>query len=92
MKNMMDTLPCTILSNPQVNTEQPFTMTFGVRIHGDTMEAMFMGEFARQLQNNIRPGDHGVIREALIDRDRVAFTFMHLEPETAIGRNVDITC
>lgn len=86
----MDMIPCTILSSPVVNTEQPFTMTFGVSIHGDTMEAMFMGEFARQLKNNILSGDKGVIREATIHGDKVAFTFMHLTPETAIGRNVDV--
>lgn len=88
----MDNILCTILSNPVVNTEQPFTMTFGVHIHGDTMEAMFMGEFARTLKNNIRPGDKGVIREATVHGDKIAFTFMHLEPKTAVGRNVDITC
>ena len=85
----MDNIPCTILSNPIIETEQPFMMSFGVSIHGDTVEAMFIGEFARQLKNNIRPGDHGVIREALVEKGRVAFTFMHLDPHTAVGRNVD---
>ena len=87
--NTMDMIPCTILSTPVIETEQPFIMTFGVSIHGDTVEAMFMGEFARQLKTTIRPGDKGMIREALVERGRVAFTFMHLEPETALGRNVD---
>jgi len=87
--NTMDMVPCTILSRPVINTEQPFTMLFGVSIHGDTMEAMFMGEFARQLKNNIRPGDKGVIREATVQGDKIAFTFIHLDPKTANGRNVD---
>ena len=86
----MDMIPCTILSNPVINTEQPFTMTFGVKIQGDTMEAMYMGEYARQLKNNIRSGDKGIIREATVHGDKIAFTFMHLEPETAIGRNLDV--
>ena len=85
----LDNVPCTILSAPVVNTEQPFTMTFGISIQGDTMEAMFMGEFARQLKNNIRSGDKGVIREATVHGDKIAFTFMHLEPSTAMGRNVN---
>lgn len=90
--NTFDKLPCTILSVPVVETEQPFMMTFGIRINGDTMEAAFIGEFARQLKNNIRPGDKCVIREATVQGDKIAFTFMHLEPSTAIGRNLDIVC
>ena len=85
-----DTVPCTILSDAVVNTEQPFTMTFDVRINGDQMEAMFMGEFARQLRNNVRVGDRGVIREATVHGNRIAFTFMHLEPDTALGRNLNM--
>jgi len=84
-----DTVPCTILSAPVVETEQPFMMTFGVHINGDTMEAAFIGEFARQLRNNIRTGDKCVIREATVHGNRVAFTFMHMNPSAAIARNVD---
>jgi hypothetical protein len=86
--SMIDKIGCTIMSNPTIETEQPFIMSFDVKIQGDVMNAMFMGEFARQLKNNIRPGDTGIIREALVERGRIAFTFMHLEPSTAIGRNV----
>ena len=85
----LDMIPCFILSDPIVETEQPFMMTFGVNIHGDVMEAAFLGEFARQLKNNIRAGDNGIIREATVHGHRIAFTFMHLEPSTAKGRNVD---
>ena len=87
-----DKLPCTILSAPVVETEQPFMMTFDIRIGGDQMEAAFIGEFARQLKNNIRPGDTCVIREATVHGSKIAFSFMHLEPSTAIGRNLDIVC
>ena len=84
-----DSVPCTILSAPVINTEQPFTMTFDVRINGDQMEAMYMGEFARTCRNNIRTGDRGIIREATVHGGKIAFTFMHLEPSTAVGRNVN---
>lgn len=87
-----DKIPCTILSAPVVETEQPFMITFDIRVFGDQMEAAFIGEFARQLAYNIRPGDQGIIREATVHGNKIAFTFMHMEPHTAIGRNLDVVC
>jgi hypothetical protein len=88
----VDKVFCTIMSVPVVETEQPFYLSFDVKVQGDVVEAIFIGEFARQLKNNIRPGDKGIIRKAIVDNGKLIFDFMHLEPANAIGRNINITC
>ena len=85
-----DSVPCIILSDPIVETEQPFMMTFNVWTDQGNKEAAFFGEFARQLRNNVRTGDKCIIREATVHGDKIGFMFMHLSPETAIGRNTDL--
>lgn len=87
-----DKLHCTIMSTPIIEMESPFYLTFDVKVHGDVVPATFIGNFARALKNNIRVGDEGIIREGFYDNGKLVFDFMHLDPTTAIGRNVDITC
>jgi hypothetical protein len=88
----IDKVHCTIMSTPVIEMEQPFYITFDVKVSGDVVPAVFIGEFARQLKNTIRIGDKGIIRKALIDNGKLVFDFMHLNPETAKGRNVNVVC
>jgi len=87
-----DKIDCTIMSDPIVEMESPFYLSFDVKVQGDVVPATFIGNFARALKNNIRVGDHTIIRDALVDKGKLVFDFMHLDPSTAIGRNVNITC
>ena len=87
-----DKIDCVIMSDPIVEMESPFYLTFDVKVQGDIVPATFIGNFARALKNNIRVDDRATIRDGLIDRGKLVFDFLHLDPSTAIGRNVDITC
>jgi hypothetical protein len=85
----IDNVMCTIVSTPIVEMESPFYLSFTVDVAGDNVLATFIGDFARALKNNIRVGDKAIIRDALIDRGKLVFDFMQLDPITAIGRNVN---
>ncbi len=84
-----DKIDCVIMSEPIVEMESPFYLTFDVKVQGDVVPATFIGNFARALKNNIRVGDHTIIRNGLVDNGKLVFDFMHMEPSTKIGRNVD---
>jgi hypothetical protein len=83
-------LECVIASYPIIENESPFYLSFNVRVKHDMIPATFVGNFARSLKNNIKPGDRVIIRDGLIDNGRLVFDFMHMEPNTAIGRNLDM--
>jgi len=87
-----DSMHCTIMSTPVIENESPFYLSFDVKVQGDVVPATFVGNFARALKNNIRPGDKAIMREGLIDNGKLVFDFLHLEPSSAIGRNVNIVC
>ena len=87
-----DKIDCTIMTTPVIEMESPFYLTFDVQVQGDTVPATFIGNFARALKNNIRVGDKAIIRDGLVDQGKLVFDFIHMEPSTAMGRNVDITC
>lgn len=85
-----DKLQCTIMSTPIIEMENPFYLSFDVKVQNDVVQATMVGNFARALRNNIRVGDRAIIREGLIDNGKLVFEFMHLEPHTAVGRNLNI--
>ena len=85
----IDHVECTIASTPIVEMESPYYLSFVVDVKGDSVHATFIGDFARSLKNNIRVGDKAIIRDALIDRGKLVFSFLQLDPITAVGRNVD---
>lgn len=85
-----EALHATILSTPIIECESPFFLSFDVAVHGDAVPATFVGNFARALQNNIRVGDEVILRDGIIDNGRLVFEFIHMKPEAAIGRNVNI--
>jgi hypothetical protein len=85
-----DKLHCTIMSTPIIEMESPFYLTFDVQVHGDMVPATFIGNFARALKNNIRVGEKAIIRKGFFDNGKLVFDFMHLEPHTAVGRNLDM--
>jgi len=84
-----DKIDCVVMSTPVIEMESPFYLSFDVEAHGDVVPAIFIGDFARSLKNNIRIGDKGIIRDALMDNGKLVFDFMHLDPTTAMGRNLD---
>jgi hypothetical protein len=77
------------MSTPIIENESPFYLTFDVKVQGDVVPATFIGNFARALKNNIRPGDKAILREGFIDNGRLVFDFMHMESNTAVGKNVN---
>ena len=79
-----------VMSAPIVENESPFYLSFDIKVHGDVVPATFVGNFARSLKNNIRVGDRAILRNGLIDNGKLVFDFMHLEPSTAIGRNLNM--
>ena len=85
-----DLLAGTVMSNPIVELESPFYLTFDIRIEGDVVPACYVGNFARASKDNIRQGDTITMRNGLIDGGRVVFDFAHLEPHTSIGRRINI--
>ena len=85
-----DTLMCTIMSTPVIENESPFYLSFDVKVHGDVVPATFVGNFAHALRNHIRVGDEGIIRNGLVDNGKLVFDFMHLDPSTAVGRNLNV--
>jgi hypothetical protein len=85
-----DNLHGVVNSVPVVECEQPFYMSFDVKVSGDVVPAFFMGEFARQLQNSLRVGDRIIMREGFIDSGKLVFNFVHMEPGAAKGRNVRV--
>jgi len=85
-----DKLMGTVMSKPIIENESPFYLTFDIKIQGDVVEATFVGNFARALQNNIHVGDRVIARAGLIDKGKLVFDFLHLEPNTALGRNLDV--
>jgi len=87
--NKFDKIDCTIMSTPIVEMESPFYLSFDVKVQGDVVEATFVGNFARALKNNIRVGDRAIIRNGLVDQGKLVFDFMHMEPSTAVGRQVN---
>jgi len=87
-----DNLMCTIMSTPVVEMESPFYLSFDVKVQNDVVPAIFIGNFAHALKNTIRIGEKAIIRDGFIDNGKLVFDFLHLEPHTAIGRNVDIVC
>jgi len=88
-----DKIHCTIMSAPVVEMESPYYLTFDVKVQGDVVQATFVGDFARALKNNILVGGQAIIRNGLVvEHGKLVFDFMHLEPHTATGRNVDTIC
>ena len=79
----------TVMSSPIIENESPFYLSFDIKIHGDVVPATFVGNFARSLRNSIRVGDRVEPRNGLIDNGKLVFDFMHMEPSTAIGRQVN---
>jgi len=79
----------TVRSLPVVEMESPFYLTFDLEVAGDTVQATFVGDMARALKNNIRPGDKVMPRKGIIDNGRLVFDFMHMEPGVAKGRNIN---
>ncbi len=84
-----DKIDCTIMSTPVIEMESPFYLSFHVKVQNDMVEATFVGNFARALKNNIRVGDRAIIRNGLVDNGKLVFDFMHMEPSTAVGRQVN---
>jgi hypothetical protein len=84
-----DKIDCVIMSTPIIENESPFYLSFDVKVQGDVVEATFVGDFARALTRNIRIGDRAIIRNGLVDNGKLVFDFMHMEPSTAVGRQVD---
>ena len=84
-----DMLHGTVMSDPIIEMESPFYLSFHVKVENDVVPATFIGDFARALRNNIRVGDKVIIREGLIDNGKLVFSFMHMEKEAAMGRNVN---
>jgi len=80
------------MSIPVVENENPFYLSFDVKVQRDVVPATFIGKSAQMLKNNIHPGDKAIIRDGFIDNGKLVFDFMHLEPHNAIGCNVDIVC
>ena len=87
-----EALACVIMSTPVIEMESPFYLTFNVKVQGDVVPATFIGNFARALKNNIRPGDKAIVRDGFIDNGKLVFDFLHLETNTKIGRNINIVC
>ncbi len=85
-----DQLDCVIMSIPIVENENPFYLTFDVKVQNDVVPATFIGNFARALRNNIRVGDKATIRKGFIDNGRLVFDFLHLEGKTSTGRNINV--
>lgn len=83
-------LYCVIMSNPIIENESPFYLSFDVKVQNDVVPATFVGNFARALKNNIRVGERATIRNGLVDNGKLVFDFMHLEPHTAVGRNLNM--
>ena len=86
-----DTLIGTVMSTPIIEMESPFYLTFDVEVGGNVVPATFIGNKARALRNTIRVGDKVMPRNGFIDQGKLVFDFMHMEPSTAIGRNINIT-
>lgn len=82
-------LHCVVMSTPIIENESPFYLSFDVKVQNDVVEATFVGNFARALTRSIRIGDRAIIRNGLIDNGKLVFDFMHLEPHTAVGRQVN---
>lgn len=87
--NKFDSLTGVVVSTPIIENESPFYLSFNIRINNDTVPCTFVGNFARALKNNIRVGDMVMPREGIIDNGRLVFSFMHLTPNSAKGRNID---
>jgi hypothetical protein len=85
-----DNVQGVVKSVPVIECEQPFYLSFDVKVSGDVVPAFFMGEFARQLQKNLRVGDRIIMREGIIDNGKLVFSFIHMEQEAAKGRNVRV--
>ncbi len=85
-----DKVNCVIMSTPIVEMESPFFLSFDVKVQGDVVPAIFIGNFAHSLRNNIRIGDRAIIRDGMIDNGKLVFDFMHLDPNAAKGRNLDV--
>jgi hypothetical protein len=85
-----DSLLTIVKSNPIVENESPFYLSFDVQVSSDIMPAVFVGNFARALKNNIRVGDRIILRKGLVDGGKLVFEMVHLEKNLAnIGRNVN---
>lgn len=78
-----------VLSTPVIEMESPFYITFDVIVKRDVIHCTFLGDMARALKNNIRPGDQFMVPRALVDEGRMVFDFMHLDVDTAKGRNIN---
>ena len=85
-----DNIMCTIASTPIIEMESPFYLSFDVKVQNDVVPAIFVGNFARSLRNNIRIGDKAILRKGLIDKGKLVFDFMHMEPSASIGRNLNV--
>ncbi len=80
----------TVMSTPIIEMESPFYLTFDIKVHGDVVPATFIGNFARALKDSIQVGDKVEPRDGFIDNGKLVFDFMHMEPSTAIGRNLNV--
>jgi hypothetical protein len=86
-----DALMGTVVSNPIVEMESPFYLSFDVKVQGDVVPATFIGNFARALRNNIKRGYKVIMRDGFIDNGKLVFDFMHIEPAAALGHNINLT-
>lgn len=78
-----------IISQPEVVYESPFHLSFDVKIQGDTLKAVFVGDYARALQHNVRKDD-SVMMNGFIDNGTLVVGFINCEPRSAVGRQVDV--
>ena len=85
-----EALECIIMSKPVIEMENPFYLTFDVKVQDKVIPATFIGNFARMLKSNICIDKRAIIRNALITDDgKLVFDYMHIEPNAAIGRNIN---
>ena len=85
----MPRIECTVVSNPVIENESPFYLSFHINVKGDVMPATFVGDLARALKNNIRIGDNLIINDGLVDDGKVVFGHLYMETKAAFGRNVN---
>ena len=79
-----------VLSAPVIEMESPFYISFRALVKLDIVQCMFIGDLARALVNNIRPGDEIMIPKAIIDDGRLVFDKMYLDVSAAKGRNINV--
>lgn len=78
-----------VISTPVVENESPFHLGFDVKIKGDVLHAVFVGNNARSLRNSIRFGDY-VSMNGNIDKGTLVVGYILMQTHAAIGRNLNV--